>query len=188
MQRPRNSPQRFFNAATCAWMVLFLFPSVRIARQEVFLCGFSGTPFESPTFWSGITGWMVASILKILINWRSTRRIDFHYLTSLGGMPSAHSSTVSALATSVGLSDGFSSTIFVITLIFALVIMLDASTVRRAAGLQATLLNQVVDVMLTQHHLPTRKLREILGHTRTEVLVGMLVGVAIAIIINLLMN
>ena len=88
----------------------------------------------------------------------------------------------------MGLSDGFGSTIFVITLIFALVIMLDATTVRRAAGLQATLLNEVVEVMLTQHHFPTQKLREILGHTRMEVLVGMLVGVAIGLSINLLMN
>jgi uncharacterized protein len=150
--------------------------------------GVAGTPFESSTFWSGVSGWMVASILKILVNWHRTRRVDFHYLTSLGGMPSAHSAMVSALATSVGLCEGFGSTIFVVTLVFAMVIMFDASTVRRAAGLQATLLNQIVDVILKQHHLPTQKLKEILGHTRVEVFAGMLVGVAVGVIINLLMN
>jgi acid phosphatase family membrane protein YuiD len=147
-----------------------------------------GTPFKSPIFWAGVLGWMVASLLKILVNWHRTRRVDFRYLTSLGGMPSAHSAMVSALATSVGLSEGFGSTIFVVTLFFALVIMFDASTVRRAAGLQARLLNQVVEVMLKEHHLPTQKLKEILGHTRMEVFAGMLVGVAIGVIINLLMN
>jgi acid phosphatase family membrane protein YuiD len=147
-----------------------------------------GMLFESSTFWSAASGWIVASILKILVNWRRTRRVDFHYLTSLGGMPSAHSAMVSALATSVGMCEGFGSTIFVVTLAFAVVIMFDASTVRRAAGLQAKLLNQIVDEVLKQHRLPTQKLKEILGHTRTEVFAGMLVGVAVAMIINRLMN
>jgi acid phosphatase family membrane protein YuiD len=150
--------------------------------------GVAGTPFESSVFWSGVSGWMVASILKIVVNWRRTRRVDFHYLTSLGGMPSAHSGMVSALATSVGLLEGFGSTIFVVTLAFSTVIMFDASTVRRAAGHQATLLNQVVDVVLKQHHLPTEKLREILGHTRVEVFAGMLVGVVTGILVHLLMH
>jgi hypothetical protein len=148
----------------------------------------AGTIFESSVFWSGVSGWIVASILKIVMNWHRTRRVDFHYLTSLGGMPSAHSAMVSALATSVGLHEGFGSTIFVVTLAFALVIMFDASTVRRAAGLQATLLNQVVDVVLKEHHLPTEKLREILGHTRVEVFAGMLVGIVVGFTINLLMG
>jgi len=148
----------------------------------------AGTPFESPTFWSAIVGWMVASILKILVNGLRTRRVDFHYLTSLGGMPSAHSAMVSALATSVGLGEGFGSAIFVVTLVFALIVMFDASTVRRAAGLQARLLNQVVEGIRQEHHVPTQKLREILGHTRLEVFGGMLVGVAVGVLMNLLMK
>ena len=146
----------------------------------------AGTPFESSIFWSGVSGWMIASILKIVVNWQRTRRVDFRSLTSLGGMPSAHSAMVSALATSVGLREGFGSAIFVVTLAFATLVMFDASTVRRAAGLQATLLNQIVDVALKQHHLPTEKLKEILGHTRVEVLVGMLVGVGAGMVVTLL--
>ena len=130
----------------------------------------------------------MASVLKIIVNWRRTRRVDFHYLTSLGGMPSAHSAMVSALTTSVGLHEGFGSPIFVVTLAFSLVIMFDASTVRRAAGHQATLLNQIVEVVRKQHHLPTEKLREILGHTRVEVFAGMLVGVAVSLVITVLMH
>ena len=147
--------------------------------------GVANTPFGSSIFWSGVLGWTVASILKIVVNWRRTRRVDFHYMTSLGGMPSAHSAMVSALATSVGLREGFGSTIFIVTLAFSMVIMFDASTVRRAAGLQATLLNQIVDVVLKQHHLPREKLREILGHTRVEVFAGMLVGAAVGIVVHL---
>ena len=159
-----------------------------MANREMVVYAAGGTPFASATFWAGVSGWLVASILKILVNWRRTRRIDFQYLTSLGGMPSAHSAMVSALATSVGLSEGFGSTIFVVTLVFAMIVMFDASTVRRAAGLQARLLNQVVDVILKEGHLPTQKLKEILGHTRMEVFAGMLVGVAVGLIINRLMK
>lgn len=146
----------------------------------------ASTPFESSIFWSGVSGWMIASILKIVVNWRRTGGVDFRALTSLGGMPSAHSAMVSALATSVGLREGFGSAIFVVTLAFAMLVMFDASTVRRAAGLQATLLNQIVDVALKQHHLPTEKLKEILGHTRVEVFVGMLVGVGAGMVVTLL--
>lgn len=146
------------------------------------------TPFASSIFWSGVLGWTVASILKIVVNWRRTNQVDFRYLTSLGGMPSAHSAMVSALTTSVGLREGFGSTIFVVTLAFSMVIMFDASTVRRASGHQAVLLNQIVAVIRKEHHLPTEKLREILGHTRVEVFAGMLVGVAVSILVGLLVG
>jgi uncharacterized protein len=145
-----------------------------------------GDIFRTSTFWSGFAGWMVASIIKILVNLRRTRHVDFGYLVSLGGMPSAHSAMVSGLATSVGLCEGFGSTIFVVAFAFAVVVMFDASTVRRATGLQARLLNQVVDEVFKQHHLPKGKLKEILGHTRKEVFVGMLVGIAVGVAINLL--
>ena len=148
----------------------------------------ASTPFQSSIFWSGVLGWTVASVLKIIVNWRRTMRVDFHYLTSLGGMPSAHSAMVSALTASVGLHEGFGSPIFVVTLAFSLVIMFDASTVRRAAGHQATLLNQIVEVVRNQPHLPTEKLREILGHTRVEVFAGMLVGAAVSLVITVLMH
>lgn len=133
--------------------------------------------FKTPTFWSGFGSYVAASLLKTVGNLRRTGKIDFHYLTKLGGMPSAHSAMVSGLATSVGLMEGFGSTIFVVTFAFAVVVMFDASTVRRATGLQARLLNQIVDEVFKNHHLSAHKLIEILGHTRMEVLAGMLVGI-----------
>jgi hypothetical protein len=147
-----------------------------------------GDLFKTSTFWSGVLGWTAASACKIVIDLRITGRIDFRYLASLGGMPSAHSALVSAVATSVGLVEGFGSTIFVVSLAFAIVVMFDASTVRRATGLQARLLNQIVDEVYQEHHLSTQRLKEILGHTRKEVFVGMLVGIAVAVIVNLLMK
>ncbi len=144
-----------------------------------------GAFFSNPVFWAGFCGWMIASLLKMASNLRRTGKIDFHYLTALGGMPSAHSAMVSGLATAVGIQNGFGSTLFVITFAVAVVVMFDASTVRRATGLQARLLNQIVDEIFKHHHLSAQKLKEILGHTRTEVFAGMLVGIASGIIVNL---
>ena len=145
-----------------------------------------GRLFENPIFWSAFFGWMAASILKMLANLRQTGRVDFQYLASLGGMPSAHSAMVSGLATAVGLREGFGSTIFAVTLAFAAVVMFDASTVRRATGLQARLLNQIVDEVFKHHHLSAQKLKEILGHTRMEVFAGMLVGITTSLVFVLL--
>ena len=119
----------------------------------------------------------------MLIGFVGSHRLDFSYLVSLGGMPSAHSAMATGLAVSVGLEAGFGSPIFVTTLAFALIVMFDASTVRRAAGHQARLLNQMVAQLLKDHRLSEEKLVEFLGHTRLEVFMGMLLGVFMALLV-----
>jgi uncharacterized protein len=101
-------------------------------------------------------------------------------------MPSAHSAMVSALALSVGLNAGFGSQVFVLAAAFATVVMFDASTVRRAAGQQARILNEMIAELFKAHRLSERKLKELLGHTRMEVFTGMLLGVAVALVVNTL--
>ena len=140
--------------------------------------------FRNPSLWSPFVAWFTAQIIKTGMNYRATKRLDFRYLSSLGGMPSAHSATVSALATSVGINAGFGSQVFISTFIVALIVMFDASTVRRAAGHQARLLNDMVQELFKSHHFSERKLVELLGHTRTEVFVGLLLGVVVALIVN----
>ena len=144
--------------------------------------------FKSPVFWSAFSAYMMASLLKMLGNLRKTGKIDFQYLTTLGGMPSAHSAMVSGLATSVGLVEGFGSSLFAVTFAFAVVVMFDASTVRRATGLQARLLNQIVDEVFKNHHLSAQKLIEILGHTRLEVFAGMSVGILVGSVVTRLLT
>ena len=138
--------------------------------------------FTNVCFWSAVAGWTVAQCTKMICGFIAIRRLDFHYLVSTGGMPSAHSAMVSALATAVGLRVGFGSPIYVIALALALIVMFDASTVRRAAGHQATLLNQIIDELFKEHHLSEQKLKELLGHTRLEVLMGCIIGVLVAMI------
>jgi len=133
------------------------------------------------TFWAAVSGWFVAQATKMIICLAQERRLDFRYLASTGGMPSAHSSCVSALATAVGLSAGFSSVAFSISVVLAGVVMFDAQTVRAAAGAQARLLNQIIEELFVEHHLSEIKLKELLGHTRIEVFFGMLTGITSAL-------
>lgn len=142
--------------------------------------------FRNPCFWSAAAGWTVAQLTKMMNGLWRTRRLDFRYFVSTGGMPSAHSALASGLAASVGLQKGFGTPIFALALAFALITMFDASTVRRAAGLQAQLLNEIIDELFKEHHFSERKLAELLGHTRIEVGMGMLVGILSALLVKAL--
>ena len=133
-----------------------------------------------PSFWAALFGWMVAQTIKMICCLIESRKLDFSYMVSTGGMPSAHSSMACSLATSLGLCEGFDSAIFALGIAFALVVMFDAQSVRAAAGEQARLLNQIVDELLHEHHLSENKLKELLGHTRFEVFMGMITGIITA--------
>jgi len=113
-----------------------------------------------------------------------TRRINFAYLVSTGGMPSAHSAMAAALATSVALRVGMADPLFAIAVAFALVVMFDAQSVRRAAGMQARVLNQIVDELFKTRRIAEGRLVELLGHTRLEVFLGMLIGIFVAILVH----
>ncbi len=136
------------------------------------------------TVWSGFAAWMLAQFIKLFLYIRRTGRFDPAFMLRLGGMPSSHSATVTAVALSVGLRAGFGSTLFALALTFAVIVMIDAQSVRRAAGQQARLLNQIVDELFHEHHISQQKLVEFLGHTRLEVLFGMLLGVFTTLLIH----
>jgi len=129
-------------------------------------------------FFCAFFSWCLAQTIKMLLAFLKTRRIDVHYIVSTGGMPSAHSATVSGLATAIGITEGFNSPLFAIAMVYAIITMFDASTVRRAAGQQAAVINLIIHELLKEHRLHNRRLKELLGHTRIEVLMGMLTGIA----------
>lgn len=139
---------------------------------------------QNASFWCALAAWTFAQSIKITTRFIRTREVDFRLLVSTGGMPSAHTAMVCALATSVGLRAGFGSALFALALAFASVVMFDAQSVRRAAGLQARLLNQIVQEIFKEHHLSRQKLAEVLGHTRLEVFAGLVTGVAVALAIH----
>ena len=95
--------------------------------------------------------WIITQILKVAIDYLRKRKLNIRLLTSAGGMPSSHSSAVCALATAIAITDGAASSMFALSLILALVVMYDAAGVRRAASIQARILNQIIDELFQGH-------------------------------------
>ncbi|TRU35456.1 MAG: divergent PAP2 family protein [Microcystis aeruginosa Ma_MB_F_20061100_S20] len=121
--------------------------------------------------------------LKALIELIRDGKVSLRYLVSSGGMPSAHSALVGALATGVGLQMGWSSAEFAIAALFAIIVMYDAAGVRQAAGKQARILNQIIDEMFQGgKEFNEERLKELIGHTPFQVLVGLSLGIGIAIV------
>lgn len=135
---------------------------------------------ENLPLWSAFAAWALAQAIKLAAHFAKTRKVDFRYFVSTGGMPSAHSCMVSALAMGIGYEFGMSSPLFALAVIFAGVVMFDAQSVRRAAGLQARLLNQMVDELFHDRHISQEKLAELLGHTPVQVFAGMTMGILVA--------
>ena len=136
--------------------------------------------FVTPWFLSSFLSWMIAQSAKLIAALIETRRVDFSYFVSTGGMPSAHSAMVSGLATAVGLTEGFDTPVAVVAISFAAITMFDAAGVRHAVGQQAAVLNQIIDEFFRTHRLSEARLKELLGHTRFEVFCGLLIGVLTA--------
>ncbi|MBI4213167.1 MAG: divergent PAP2 family protein [Chloroflexi bacterium] len=134
---------------------------------------------------AGLAAWLAAQSIKIATDLRRTGRINFRFLASSGGMPSAHAALVTALATVIGRQLGFGSPLFAVSAVFASVVMYDAAGVRQAASIQARILNRMLDELFTQHAFDERRLRELLGHTPVEVFAGALLGIAIGIVFSL---
>jgi len=127
---------------------------------------------------SGAAAACIAQIIKFLLFTASTGKINFKIFTTTGGMPSAHSAAVVALSTTVGIIRGFDSVTFAIAAGFSVIIMYDAAGLRRAAGKTAASLNRIMEDFY-KHDLDAigPKLKELLGHTPFEVIVGAVFGI-----------
>jgi len=125
------------------------------------------------------TAWLIAQILKIILTFYSSKKIDLTRFVGSGGMPSSHTSFVMALSTSIGRIHGWDSAIFAVSLCFAFVVMYDAAGVRRAAGNQAKILNIIIEDLAHNKPLANERLKELIGHTPKEVLAGAILGIVI---------
>lgn len=144
------------------------------------------TTFKDSVILTALIAWFIAQSIKVIYVCIKHKKIDFRRFIGSGGMPSSHSSTVTALCVAVGLTDGFQSSVFAVSFILALVVMYDAAGVRRAAGQQAKILNKIVeDWGKTNYRDTEKKLKELLGHTPVEVFAGALLGIAIALLRHL---
>ncbi len=134
--------------------------------------------WQNSALWLPLASGALVQLIKFLVFWVRKRRIDFRIFVQAGGMPSSHSAMVTALATVVGVRDGTDSTIFALTCIMAAIVMYDAAGVRRAAGRQARVLNHILEDLYQGRPVAEERLRELLGHTPIEVIVGALLGFA----------
>ena len=126
--------------------------------------------------------WAIAQLCKIFIILIREKRFNLSNFFISGGMPSSHSALVTALTTSVALIQGISSVSFGISIIFTFVVMYDAAGVRRSVGQQSRVLNRILQELRFRHTATElgRDLKELIGHTRFEVIIGGLLGIGIA--------
>lgn len=136
---------------------------------------------------TAIMGWFVAQVLKTLIHLIVHKKFEKERLVGDGGMPSAHSSTVCALATATLLNFGVGSFEFAVTCMLAIIVMHDAMGVRRETGIQAKRINAMMELLVSMGSdlSAEEKLKELVGHTPFQVLVGGVLGVVVALVTNL---
>lgn len=129
-----------------------------------------------------ISVWFFIQLFKLIWDIVVTHKFNFKRILGAGGMPSSHSAVVTSLATMIGKTQGLTSPIFALSVIFACVVMYDAAGVRRAAGKQAKLLNKLIETPGLTNLQVQEKLVEVLGHTPVQVFAGALIGVIVGII------
>ncbi|MBR5151922.1 MAG: divergent PAP2 family protein [Clostridia bacterium] len=138
---------------------------------------------NNTVFFVVLFAWIFSCVLKGFLVWIRDKKLDMTRFMGSGGMPSSHSTLVTCLATCVGIKDGFDNPMFVVCCAFALVVMYDASGVRRAAGQQAKTINMIVDVLSEKDPMEKQnRLKELLGHTPLEVFAGATLGILIAVL------
>jgi len=133
------------------------------------------------TLWTAVLAWAVAQMIKTAVEYSKTNKINVSLIFGSGGMPSSHTSFVCAMTTAVGIRNGFDTSVFALCCVFSLVVMYDSAGVRRAAGKQAEIINQMVEAIENSGINMDKKLKELLGHSPIEVAAGAILGVAIAV-------
>jgi acid phosphatase family membrane protein YuiD len=127
-----------------------------------------------------LIAWLIAQIIKVPLTYITTGRWNWALLASPGGMPSSHSALVAGAAQMIGLTQGFDSPLFAIASILAIIVIYDATGIRRQAGRHARIINKMILALSSGNPLKQEQLREVLGHTPLEALAGTLLGIGVA--------
>jgi len=130
---------------------------------------------------TGLAGWLLAQMLKIPIDFLRSHHWNWALFFGAGGMPSSHSALVTSTAAAAGLYYGFDNPIFAVATAIAMVVVYDATGIRRQAGMQAQKINILVEELLKGHPISEEHLREVLGHTPLEAMGGVFLGLVVAL-------
>jgi acid phosphatase family membrane protein YuiD len=133
---------------------------------------------------AALVAWAVAQVSKTIIDLFQQRKLIVSRLVSSGGMPSSHSALVTGLATATARITGVQSAAFAIAVVLACIVMYDAAGVRRAVSIQARILNQMIDEAFQGSPMAEKRLRELIGHTPKQVIVGGLLGIGIGLLMT----
>ena len=142
--------------------------------------------FSNPVLVSALTAWGLAQFLKIPIDYIISHKWDWGLLRSTGGMPSSHSALMVAATLSIGLHVGFDSPIFALGVAITMIVTYDAAGVRRQAGFQAEKINKLIAELFAGQPLSEDLLKEVIGHTPRQVLVGIILGLLVSWVMWLL--
>jgi uncharacterized protein len=137
--------------------------------------------FQNKALIAGLAAWAFAQIIKIPLEYLSTRRWNWALLFTTGGMPSSHSALMTGTVLAIGLYHGFDNPLFALGVAITMIVTYDAAGVRRQAGIHAQRINVLVEELMHGHIFNERDLREVLGHTPLEVIGGILLGLIVAI-------
>jgi acid phosphatase family membrane protein YuiD len=137
--------------------------------------------FRNGILIAGFTAWFIAQAVKPFVGYARTRRWNWGLWFSAGGMPSSHSSLMSSTALAAGLFEGFDSAAFAISVSIMMIVIYDAAGVRRQAGMHAERINRIINEFFTGQPVNEKDLKEVLGHTPRQVIVGVILGVLTAL-------
>ncbi len=138
--------------------------------------------FSNSILMAILFSWFIAQALKVVFVLITSRKVDFRRFVESGGMPSSHSSLVMTLVTMIGRTQGVQSAMFALAVAFAVIVMYDAMGVRRAAGEHAKTINMIIEEWLPHSNvLMEDRLKELIGHTPLQVLMGAILGLLIGL-------
>ena len=132
--------------------------------------------------------WFLAQVLKITIASIQAKQMKLAYFFTMGGMPSSHSTLVSAVATTVAVVEGVGSPLFAVAAIFAVIIIHDAAGVRQTVSKQSVMLNRILDELLKGKPAFEQRLRELIGHSTLQVAAGTILGIAFSLLVLLVLQ
>ena len=136
--------------------------------------------FHNGVLIGGLIAWAIAQTVKVPIEFLQTHRWNWALLVQAGGMPSSHAALLVAVTHGIGLFTGYDSPLFALAFAMCMIVIYDATGIRRQAGRHARIINKMILDMQSGHPLKQELLREVLGHTPLEALAGTLLGIAVA--------
>lgn len=131
---------------------------------------------------------IINQTIKLIIYYATEKKFDFGRFFGTGGMPSTHSALAMSVAISIGYREGWRSSLFAVAFMVTIIVMADATGVRRATGEQAKVLNKIIIEFIEEIKIRDRRLREFIGHTPFEVIVGAVIGFIIATMFSAYFN